>query len=400
VSVTPADDSDASGSPVVGDPVLHMAAARALQQLFGRTVAMPRIGRYTLLEQIGAGGMGVVFAAYDDQLDRKVALKLERSTGVADVHRRRRLLREAQTLARLSHPNIVPVFEAGEYEGQIYLTMEFVRGQTVRAWLDHGKPPWQGALAVLLQAGAGLAAAHSAGVVHRDFKPANVLIGEDGRVRVVDFGLARETPDAQAIDEGLAANLTATGALLGTPAYMSPEQFRGLVADARSDQFSFCAVVWEALYGQPAYAVDAAGARRSAVLAGRVTPPPALTRVPRRLQRILTRGLHVDPARRYPSMDALLAALQPRTARRGGHRRRARDRRCARRRLRARRRRRRRRSLRRPGRRAAGRGVEPGPSDPARSGARRLRGPRRVRDRRARGRRDRRSHGCLERHVP
>ena len=318
MSVTPADDSDASGSPVVGDPVLHMAAARALQQLFGRTVAMPRIGRYTLLEQIGAGGMGVVFAAYDDQLDRKVALKLERSTGVADVHRRRRLLREAQTLARLSHPNIVPVFEAGEYEGQIYLTMEFVRGQTVRAWLDHGKPPWQGALAVLLQAGAGLAAAHSAGVVHRDFKPANVLIGEDGRVRVVDFGLARETPDAQAIDEGLAANLTATGALLGTPAYMSAEQFRGLVADARSDQFSFCAVVWEALYGQPAYAVDAAGARRSAVLAGRVSPPPALTRVPRRLQRILTRGLHVDPGRRYPSMNALLTALQPRTARRGG----------------------------------------------------------------------------------
>jgi len=318
VSVTPADDSDATGSPVVDDPVLHVAAARALQQLFGRTVSLPRIGRYTLLEQIGAGGMGVVFAAYDDQLDRKVALKLERATGTADASRRRRLLREAQTLARLSHPNIVPVFEAGEYEGQIYLTMEFVRGQTVRAWLDRGKVPWQAALTVLLQAGAGLAAAHSAGVVHRDFKPANVLIGEDGRVRVVDFGLARETPDAQTTGEGLESHLTATGALLGTPAYMSPEQFRGVVADARSDQFSFCAVVWEALYGQPAYALDATGARRTAVLAGRVTPPPALTRVPRRLQRILTRGLHVDPGRRYPSMNALLTALQPRAARRGG----------------------------------------------------------------------------------
>ena len=315
---TPAGDaSDTGGSPGEGDPVLQVVAARALQQLFDRTVPPPRIGRYTLLEQIGVGGMGVVFAAYDEQLDRKVALKLERKAGGRDPGRRRRLLREAQTLARLSHPNIVTVFEAGEYEGQIYLTMEFIRGQTVRAWLDRGAKPWQDALAALLQAGHGLAAAHSAGVVHRDFKPTNVLIGEDGRVRVVDFGLAREVPDETAApDDGGAA--TAAGALLGTPAYMSPEQFRGAVADARSDQFSFCAVVWEALYGQPAFAADAAGDRRAAVLAGRITPPPALTRVPRRLQRILSRGLHTDTDRRYPSMDALLAALQPGAARRGG----------------------------------------------------------------------------------
>ncbi|MCA9663106.1 MAG: serine/threonine protein kinase, partial [Myxococcales bacterium] len=201
--------------------------------------------------------MGVVYAAHDPELDRKVALKLVR-VGASGSEERQRLLREAQAMARLAHPNVVAIFDVGERAGEVFLAMELVDGETLRAWIERG-PPRSAVLDALIDAGRGLAAAHAKGLVHRDFKPDNVMIDGDGRVRVMDFGLAREVERAPArADEeaaaattsALGADLTLTGALLGTPAYMAPEVFAGAAADARADVFAFAVVLWEALYGE------------------------------------------------------------------------------------------------------------------------------------------------------
>ncbi|MCA9695347.1 MAG: serine/threonine protein kinase [Myxococcales bacterium] len=221
-----------------------------------------RIGRYLVIEQIGAGGMGVVFSAYDDVLDRRVALKLVLDRRRGDATWYARTLREAQALARLSHPNVVQIYEAGEYADEIYLAMEFIKGCTLRELLKQrarargGGPPRRDELPAILdlfqQAGYGLAAAHGSGLVHRDFKPANVLVDEAGRARVADFGLVAATATAttEATQGGddtrqrhradaLGIELTREGAVMGTLAYMSPEQLSGQSADAQSDQFSF-----------------------------------------------------------------------------------------------------------------------------------------------------------------
>ncbi|MFZ6179039.1 protein kinase domain-containing protein [Nannocystis pusilla] len=296
---SPASNSDevtADPSPPPG------AAARSLPA---------RLGRYHVLGQLGAGGMGVVYAAYDPDLDRKVALKLLR----ADSHTASpgRLLREAHALARLSHPNVVQIHDTGAIDGRIFIAMELVRGVDLRSWLAQPRTPAE-VLRVFLDAGRGLAAAHEAGFVHRDFKPDNVLVGEDGRARVADFGLVRqhdepEGPPAAEPDRGtLSRSLTMTGALLGTPAYMSPEQHRGGTADARSDQFSFCMALWEALHGQRPFAGDDAAAILAAMQAGQLRPARG-PGVPGELTRIVARGLAYEPERRYPSMQALLAGL-------------------------------------------------------------------------------------------
>src|SRR5690606_14002911 len=216
---------------------------------------------------LGEGGMGVVYAAYDEDLDRRIAIKVLRDS-YGDAAARERMVREAQAMARLSHPNVVQVHDVGDQGGQLYVAMEFVKGMTLRTWLSEQDRPWREIRAMFVQAGRGLAAAHAEGLVHRDFKPDNVLIGGDGRARVADFGLAgaagvpdsdsESLPDSVVIRVGRQSAfntaLTLAGTIMGTPAYMSPEQHRGVATDARSDQFSFCVALWGAIYGEPPFA--------------------------------------------------------------------------------------------------------------------------------------------------
>ncbi|MEM6994111.1 MAG: serine/threonine-protein kinase, partial [Myxococcota bacterium] len=225
-------------------------------------------GRYVVLQHIGAGGAGTVYAAYDPELNRKVALKVLNDERPRS---RQRLMREAQAIAKVTHPNIVAVHDVGTHQGRVYIAMEFVDGFTLRRWLAVKTRPWQDVLDKLNAAGEGLAAAHDAGLVHRDFKPDNVLVDRAGRVVVLDFGLARRASTAgdsrqseedQQIDAMLRTprhtpldiNITGAGALMGTPAYMAPEQHLRQRVDARTDQFSFCVVFWEALYGERPFA--------------------------------------------------------------------------------------------------------------------------------------------------
>jgi serine/threonine protein kinase len=268
-----------------------------------------RAGRYEIRERIGAGAMGVVYEAFDPQLHRKLAVKFvvsQRDTARA----RDRLLREAQALARVKHPNVVSVYDAGESGGQVFVAMDFVEGVTLAQWLTQTRT-WREVVQMFVQAGRGLAAAHSAGLVHRDFKPENVLVDEHGVARVVDFGLVRpldestqgEDADVTPVEtspstrsESATGNgtlvddsLTQAGTIVGTPAYMAPEQAQGGVADPRSDQFSFCMALFEGLHGHRPQE-------------GGSTLP-----IPPRIQAAIRRGLSIDPGDRWPSMNALLA---------------------------------------------------------------------------------------------
>jgi tetratricopeptide (TPR) repeat protein/predicted Ser/Thr protein kinase len=271
-----------------------------------------QIGRYRLLRVLGQGGAGVVHTAYDQLLDRVVALKTvrtDRSTST-DVGR---FIREAKALARLSHPNIVHIYDVTFSGGQVFLAMEFIRGRTLRQHLaDAGGAPYSRVVELFVEAGRGLAEVHRAGLVHRDFKPDNVMVGDDGRVRVLDFGLVRDTlggPSRETSERDvIAVDLTTTGCVLGTPAYMAPEQHRGGEADARSDVFAFCASLYEALYGARPFVADSYEALRGAMLTGTIRPP-AQSRVPAWLRDVALRGLRPDPDERWPAMEPLLAAL-------------------------------------------------------------------------------------------
>lgn len=285
------------------------------------------IGRFRILGRLGAGGMGVVFSAYDPELDRKVALKLlrpERGGSAGGRDGGSRLQREAKAMARLSHPNVITVHEVGIFAGQVFVAMEFVDGPTLTQWL-RSRPAWPEVAEVFLQAGRGLAAAHAARLVHRDFKPDNVLLhvdtqGRPDRVRVVDFGLARKvdrTPTQEIPelsfplgDDLLSSPLTETGALMGTPAYMSPEQYLGQAADARSDQFSFCVALYEAAFGKRPFEARSLAELMQAVTEGEPEVPKTPVGVPRWVWPVLRRGLAVDPSRRWESMDVLLAQLE------------------------------------------------------------------------------------------
>ncbi|MCB9751369.1 MAG: protein kinase [Myxococcales bacterium] len=317
----------------VGDRVVH-DALRA--RLFGATPEPTRVGRFVIVRKLGAGGMGVVYSAYDDYLDRKVAIKLLHSDS-SGSQGRARILREAQAVARLSHPNIVQVYEVGELaSGQVFMAMEFVEGVTLAAWAQRATRTWREVLAVYVQVAEGLAAAHEQGLVHRDVKPENVLVSDRGRVVILDFGLARlhRDDEADTLDNGLdgaaatgggsvaaleamsaaqaeaaAQTLTASGLIMGTPAYMSPEQCTGLPADARSDQFSFCVSLYEALYGERPFAGRDLARLIFAVCHGELRDAPRGTRVPTWLRRVLVRGLAVKPSDRWPSMHALAEAL-------------------------------------------------------------------------------------------
>ncbi len=278
-----------------------------------------KVGRYLILTTLGTGGMGVVFAAYDPQLDRKVALKLLRSgINYNTKDARTRLRREAQAIAQLSHPNVVSVYDVGETdEGDLYIAMEFVEGDTLSQWLKKYPRSWREITDVFLQAARGLIAAHGSGLLHRDFKPDNVLVGGDGRVRVTDFGLARsvmvpapkEHPDNASIITALNVDLTATGTVLGTPRYMAPEQLTGPDIDHRADQFSFCVALYEALWGQH----PLPGATSVQMLETGALPisPPDLPKVPPAIAKAVMRGLEKDRQKRFPNMGMLISELQP-----------------------------------------------------------------------------------------
>jgi len=283
------------------------------------------LSRYVVLERIGHGAMGVVYAAYDPELDRQVALKLLRPRGRQLEELRRRLLREAQALARLSHPNVVAVHDVGTAGDAVFLALELVDGTSLERWMAEPRP-WREVLRVFRDAGRGLAAAHAAGLVHRDFKPANVLLGKDGRARVTDFGLARPSNRVELSGAAAAPREVSTGGeastlpegarmLVGTPAYMSPEQLRAQGVDALSDQFSFCVSLYEALFGTRPFEGHGVEALSRAVSEGRVRAIPRESKVPAQVRRAVLRGLKARPEERFPSMDALLEALTPRSMR-------------------------------------------------------------------------------------
>lgn len=342
------------------------------------------IGRFVILSRIGKGGMGVVFSAYDPKLDRKVAIKLLHSrhedSGQSPDDAQRRLMREAQAMAQLSHPNVIQVYDVGTYKSEVYIAMEFVQGETLSSWLLRWDRSWQDVLDKFVQAGKALTDAHGASLVHRDFKPDNVLVGEEGRVRVMDFGLARwvrvdesghfssiisippvaspipaliahpsatddndsaalgtadtqqpiapsgQLPsdpalplptlpgDAKPQGKGAVAlhhSLTKTGALLGTPRYMAPEQFTGANADARSDQFSFCVALYEALYQQHPFESNTSYGLVETPDTTDVRPPAVSSRVPAWLHRALLKGMSANPGERFHSMGALMRVLTP-----------------------------------------------------------------------------------------
>lgn len=277
-----------------------------------------QIGRYVVMRELGAGAMGVVVQAYDPELDRTVAVKRLRPDGRTDAEEaRRRLQREAQAMAKLQHPNVIAVHDVGMAHGELFVAMELVDGDTLRAWIRQ-RPPWPAVVDVFLQAGRGLAAAHRAGLVHRDFKPANVLIAKSGRVRVLDFGLvshvqagAMSVPPADVSEESTPGDddLTRGGTILGTPGYMAPEQHLGRPADARSDIYAYCVSLFEGLYGDRPFSGHTLGALGRAKQAMQLIPIPERD-VPPRIREVALKGLAVDPSERWPSMDALLEALE------------------------------------------------------------------------------------------
>ena len=294
-----------------------------------------QIGPFVVLRKLGEGAMGVVYAGFDLQLDRKVAIKLVHRHLLDRAEVRVRMTREAQAMARLSSPHVVHVYQVGEHDGGIYMAMEYIDGLTLGAWLRAGPRPWPLVLRTVCDAGRGLAAAHAAGLTHRDFKPENVLVDALDRARVLDFGLAlADAPgqDVAVTDEssagessagnssawnssawngrGAAVRLTGRGKVLGTPAYMSPEQHFGEPVGPLSDQFSFSITLYEALYGYRPFAGETWAAIKLEVMRGVIPPPPPDGRVPKRVYRALVRGLAMEREDRWPSIDAMLAALE------------------------------------------------------------------------------------------
>ena len=278
------------------------------------------VGRYRVGRRLGQGGAGTVHIGRDDELDREVAIKFVPCGDSEEAGAR--VLREARALARLSHPNIVQIYDYGRHDEHVYIVMELVEGRTLGDWLEQPSP-WSRRLELFVEIGDGLAAAHAAGVVHRDFKPSNVIVGADGRPRILDLGLARLGADSRrgsSVPERLAESgesgesatppdevTTREGAVMGTPKFMSPEQWAGREVDPRTDQFSYCLCLFIAVYGEPPFLMDSVAAGGS----GPTIEVPAGSRAPFSLRRILARGLEFDPQDRFESMDALIGELRP-----------------------------------------------------------------------------------------
>lgn len=312
--------------PTAGLETLRQFRALELK-LFDKVEAPVELGRLQLVRMLGAGAMGTVYAAHDPALDRDVAVKLLRKGLLAQPGSRERMLREAKVLARLNHPNILTIHDLGFADGQAFITTELATGGTLAAWcFEHARPSEARAQQVLrfaLQAAEGLAAAHDAGLIHRDVKPSNLLLGEQEasgpRLRVADFGLARaETdevedsvtgPAARVSGSGSVTPLTVAGSAVGTPAYMAPEQFRGR-ASARSDQFGWAVSFHEALFGERPFRATEREALLAEIKAGVLVEPPRGSRVPGWVRKILVRCLAADPDDRFPTMRAVVDAIE------------------------------------------------------------------------------------------
>lgn len=281
----------------------------------GAEPSAPRVGRYIVLDKLGSGGMGTVYSAYDEELDRKIALKLLHQSSATQPEAQHRLLREAQALARLSHPNLVQVFEVGRHEGQIYLAMELVAGKTMQTWVTEDAPSLREILRAWIDVGRALQVVHAGGLVHRDVKPTNVVMGEDGRARLVDFGLAREVGHISLNSESnaavsspagrsgsrLAESVTQSRAVLGTPAYLAPEQRMGEPLGPAADQYSFCVSLYEALYGcRPPGDVPV----------GTQVRAPEGKKVPPAVRNALSRGLAMQADARFESVGVLVDTLE------------------------------------------------------------------------------------------
>jgi tRNA A-37 threonylcarbamoyl transferase component Bud32 len=281
------------------------------------------VGRYQIIQRLGAGGMGVVYRAHDPQLDREVALKLLRAGRMGEQVAVLRMLREAKSAAKIRHPNVVTVYDAGQVDGRVFIAMELMRGTDLSKWFG-ARPAWQDVVRVMLQAAQGLRAAHEAGLIHRDFKPDNVVLEHDGNVKVLDFGLARSTydPDTHSLITRdfakLVSNastsphvkLTRTGALMGTLAYMAPEQYAQEPLDARTDQFSFCVTLFMGVYGYRPFAGNSPAALTLNVLNGNIELPEEPNVAPPQLLEVLRKGLATNPNARFASMEELIHELQ------------------------------------------------------------------------------------------
>ena len=320
---TTRDEND--GEPTVVGPPRGSGAHEPSRDAFGpERVDGDVVGRYVVTGRLGAGAMGVVLRAYDPKLRREVALKLVRKDLAGGSEGRARLLREAQALARLNHPNIVTIFDAEDDAQGVCIAMEYVQGATLREWTRERPRRWQEVVELVLAAARGLTAAHRAGLVHRDVKPDNVLVGLDGRVRVTDFGLARGSeaaPHTDAGESGLVDDsdtATKLGTVMGTPSYMAPEQHEGAVADDRCDQYGLCVTLWEALHGARPFSGRTLDDLKRAKRAGPPARPPGV--IPRWLHAAIARGLAPEPNDRWPSVAALAQALASGRARAGRRR--------------------------------------------------------------------------------
>lgn len=308
---TMASGSDSDDLPLrrLGDGVDSVDEAlvrsRLLAGMFERGVAGPAFGRFELREQIGAGGMGRVYRAWDPQLEREVAVKLINAARLG-AGTRQRALREAKALAKISHPNVIAVFDAGLVDARVWIAMEYAAGTTLRVWQEQRATPERKAvLRHWIDVGRGLAAVHGAGLVHRDVKPSNVLIAEDGRARLIDFGLVHDPGRAEGIEASEASGSEAADAtvgFVGTYAYAAPEQIEGGAVTAAADQYSLCTGIWESLCGARPAPPKERGASD-------LVPPPGV-RLPNKLRRILGRGLAAKPEDRYAEIGTLLDELE------------------------------------------------------------------------------------------
>ena len=324
VDEPPSDDGLKVGAPDPGGIDARVLLGELREQMFGAREPA-KVGRFELLRLLGRGAFGSVYLARDEELEREVAVKLL-TTGGGDPQMRARFVREAQALAKLKHPNVLTIYDVGVEDDRVYIAMEYVESGTLSRWCAEHRPGTRArffdVLRLAVAAGWGLAAAHEAGIVHRDVKPANILVGADGRPRLADFGLARSgsglhaTWDVDTQSESSASTtLTNTGDVLGTPAYMAPEQFAGS-GDVASDQWSLCATFWEAAYGERPFRGKDRTELAQAVQGRPRSPPSERSEVPTWWREILTRGLSPEPADRWPSVGALVAALDTAAARR------------------------------------------------------------------------------------
>ncbi len=294
-----------SAEELAAEPEGRRIQAELKARLFGRPKGVVRIGRYTVDRKLGQGGMGTVYAATDPEDGRRVAIKVVRSD---EERAMRRLRREAKAMIKLEHPNIVAVHEVGEGPEGLFMVMDLVEGQTLRAWIEPGRR-WSEIVGLGIEAAEALGAAHGFGVIHRDVKPDNILVDLEGRARLLDFGIAKPLPGSNDLST-FTEQLTRSGVTPGTLAYMAPEQLLGLPLGPAIDQFGLCVTLFEALYGAKPFGGETIDAVALAIVQGDITTVADEDQVPERVATVVERGLAVAPEDRFESMDALIGSLR------------------------------------------------------------------------------------------